>query len=569
MARRMLGAEMFFETLIHQGVDVVFGLPGGYVLKVYDVMRQFEHKINHVLTRHEQAATHMADGYARVSGKPGVVLCTSGPAATNTVTGIATAQMDSSPVVIFTGQVPTQYLGSDAFQEADHIGITMPCTKHNFLVRKTADLPRTMLEAFHIATTGRPSPVLVDMPKDVLIGEDELVIPESIDIRGYKPKLKGDKAQIKKAVNLMLKAKRPLVFCGGGVICANASKDLRKFIKRLQIPVCSTLMGLGAVDPEDPLFVNFLGMHGSYAANMAVHESDLVISIGARFDDRATGGRFDEFAPNAKIIHIDIDPATIDKNITVHCPIIGDAKEVLNQIMECLPSRIKLDRKAWFDQINEWDTKHPLEPNDNKEDKISTTYTIDKLSKLTNGEAIICSDVGQHQMWLAQFYKFKKPRTWINSGGLGTMGFGFPAAMGAKFGAPNEQVIAVCGDGSFQMNFQELATAVENNMDLKIIVFNNKHHGMVRQWQTMFFESNYSASKFEVLPDFVMLAESFGAKGIRASKPEEVDSTLKEGLNSEGVVLIEVEVDPEEMVYPMIEPGGTMNEMILQPADVA
>lgn len=566
---RMLGAEMFFETLIHQGVDVVFGLPGGYVLKVYDVMRQFEDKITHVLARHEQAATHMADGYARVSGKPGVVLCTSGPAATNTVTGIATAQMDSSPIVIFTGQVPTQYLGSDAFQEADHIGITMPCTKHNYLVRKTADLPRAMLEAFHIATTGRPSPVLVDMPKDVLIGEDELVIPDAVDIRGYKPKLKGDKSQIKKAVDLMLKAKRPLVFCGGGIICANASDDLRKFIKRMQIPVCSTLMGLGAVDPDDPLFVNFLGMHGSYAANMAVHESDLVISIGARFDDRATGGKFDEFAPKAKIIHIDIDPATIDKNITVHCPIIGDAKEVLNQIMECLPSEIKLDRKAWLSQIDEWDKKHPLEPNDNKKDKISTTYTIDLLSKLTKGEAIICSDVGQHQMWLAQFYKFKKPRTWINSGGLGTMGFGFPAAMGAKFAAPDKQVIAVCGDGSFQMNFQELATAVENNMDLTIVLFNNKHHGMVRQWQTMFFDSNYASSKFEVLPDFVMLAESFGARGLRASKPEEIDATLKEGLSTEGVVLIEIVADPEEMVYPMIAPGGAMNDMIMQPVDVA
>lgn len=566
---RMLGAEMFFETLIHQGVDVVFGLPGGYVLKVYDVMRQFEDKITHVLARHEQAATHMADGYARVSGKPGVVLCTSGPAATNTVTGIATAQMDSSPIVIFTGQVPTQYLGSDAFQEADHIGITMPCTKHNYLVRKTADLPRAMLEAFHIATTGRPSPVLVDMPKDVLIGEDELVIPDAVDIRGYKPKLKGDKSQIKKAVDLMLKAKRPLVFCGGGIICANASDDLRKFIKRMQIPVCSTLMGLGAVDPEDPLFVNFLGMHGSYAANMAVHESDLVISIGARFDDRATGGKFDEFAPKAKIIHIDIDPATIDKNITVHCPIIGDAKEVLNQIMECLPSELKLDRKAWLSQIDEWDKKHPLEPNDNKKDKISTTYTIDLLSKLTKGEAIICSDVGQHQMWLAQFYKFKKPRTWINSGGLGTMGFGFPAAMGAKFAAPDKQVIAVCGDGSFQMNFQELATAVENNMDLTIVLFNNKHHGMVRQWQTMFFDSNYASSKFEVLPDFVMLAESFGARGLRASKPEEIDATLKEGLSTEGVVLIEIVADPEEMVYPMIAPGGAMNDMIMQPVDVA
>ncbi len=566
---KMLGAEMFFETLIHEGVDVVFGLPGGYVLKVYDVMRQYEDRLTHVLARHEQAATHMADGYARVSGKPGVVLCTSGPAATNTVTGIATAQMDSSPIVIFTGQVPTQYLGSDAFQEADHIGITMPCTKHNFLVRKTKDLPRTMLEAFHIATTGRPSPVLVDMPKDVLIGEDTLNIPKDINIRGYKPKLKGDAAKIKKAVAMIQKAKKPMVFCGGGVVCANAHKELRKFIKRFQIPVCSTLMGLGAVDPSDPMYVNFLGMHGSYAANMTVHESDLVIAIGARFDDRATGGKFDEFAPNAKILHIDIDPATIDKNITVHCDIIGDAKEVLNQLMAALPAKLKHDRKPWLSQIKEWQAQHPLLPNKHKKNKISTTCTIDLLSKMTNGEAIICSDVGQHQMWLAQFYKFKEPRQWINSGGLGTMGFGFPAAMGAKFAAPDKQVIAVCGDGSFQMNFQELATAVENRIDLKIVLFNNNHHGMVRQWQTMFFDSNYASSKFDVLPDFKMLAECFGAKGLRATKPEEVEATLKEGLNTKGVVLMEIVADPEEMVYPMITPGGAMNDMIMQPVDVA
>ena len=565
---KMLGAQMFFETLIHQGVDVVFGLPGGYVLKVYDVMTDYEDRIKHVLARHEQAATHMADGYARASGKPGVVLCTSGPAATNTVTGIATAQMDSSPVVIFTGQVPTQYLGSDAFQEADHIGITMPCTKHNYLVRKTADLLRAMLEAFHIATTGRPSPVLVDMPKDVLVGEDEFVIPKEINIRGYKPNLRGNPSQVKKAVDLILKAKRPIIFCGGGVICADATDELKKFVKKMKIPVCSTLMGLGAFPPDDPMFINFLGMHGSYAANMAIHDSDLVVSIGARFDDRATGGNFDEFAPKAKIVHIDIDPATIDKNINVECPIVGDAKQILNQIMDSLPAKVKTDRKEWLAQIDKWDKTHPLEPNQNG-DLISTSYTIDALSRMTNGEAIIVSDVGQHQMWLAQFYKFRNPRTWINSGGLGTMGFGFPAAMGAKFAKPDELVIAVCGDGSFQMNFQELATAVENDMDLKIIVFNNQHHGMVRQWQTMFFESNYSASKFEVLPDFVKLAKAFGAKGLKATRPDEVESTLKEGINTEGVVVMEIVVDPTEMVYPMIAPGGAMNDMIMQPVDVA
>lgn len=565
---RMIGAEMFFETLIHEGIDVVFGIPGGYVLKVYDVMPKYEDRIKHVLARHEQGATHMADGYARASGKPGVVLCTSGPAATNTVTGIATAQMDSSPVVVFTGQVPLPYLGSDAFQEADHIGITRPCTKHNYLVRRARDLPLAMKEAFYIAGTGRPSPVLVDMPKDVILGEDELVIPENVSLRGYKPPTKGNATQVKKAVDMILKAKRPLIFGGGGLIWSEATEELKKFAHRLEIPVTSTLMGLGAYPADDPLFVNMLGMHGSYAANMAVHESDLVISIGARFDDRATGGNFEKFAPHAKIIHIDIDPSTIDKNIVVHCPIVGDAKTVLKQMMELLPAEIKKNRKKWLGQIKKWDREHPMTYDQNG-DKILTTYVIDTLSNITKGEAIIVSDVGQHQMWVAQFYKFKYPRTHITSGGLGTMGFGFPAAIGAKFARPDKQVICVCGDGSFQMNMQELATAVENRMDLKIILMNNRHHGMVRQWQTMFFDGNYSASYFEVLPDFVQLAESFGARGLRAERPEDVESTLKEGLSTEGVVLIEMMVDCEELVYPMIAPGGAMNEMILGASDVA
>ena len=566
---KMLGAQMFFETLLHQGVDVVFGLPGGYVLKVYDVMTGYTDRIKHVLVRHEQGATHMADGYARASGRPGVVLCTSGPAATNTVTGIATAQMDSSPIVIFTGQVPTQYLGSDAFQEADHIGITRPCTKHNYLVRKTRDLPRVMKEAFHIAGTGRPSPVLVDMPKDVLIGEDEFVIPEEIDIKGYKPTMKGNPSQIKRAVEMLVASKRPVVYSGGGVIWSGATKELLEFCHRLQIPVASTLMGLGGYPASDPLFISMLGMHGSYAANMTVTESDLVISVGGRFDDRATGGNFEEFAPNAEIIHIDIDPSSIDKNITVQCPIVGDAKTILRQILDALPGEIDLEgRESWLRRVRDWEEKHPLTYSQGS-GKILTTYAIDMLYKITNGDSIIVSDVGQHQMWVAQFYKFERPRTHITSGGLGTMGFGFPASMGAKYARPDERVICVAGDGSFQMNFQELATAVENNMDLKIIVFNNGHHGMVRQWQTMFFESNYSASRFEVLPDFVKLAEAFGARGLRAVKPEELEPTLREGLNTPGVVLMEIEVDETEMVYPMIAPGGTMDDMIMMPADLA
>jgi len=568
---KMLGAQMFFETLLHQGIDVVFGLPGGYVLKVYDVMTDYTDRINHVLVRHEQGATHMADGYARASGKPGVVLCTSGPAATNTVTGIATAQMDSSPIVIFTGQVPTQYLGSDAFQEADHIGITRPCTKHNYLVRETRDLPRAMKEAFHIAGTGRPSPVLVDMPKDVLIGEDELVIPEDheIDIKGYKPTMKGNPSQIKRAVEMLLASKQPVIYSGGGVIWSGATDELLEFCHRLQIPVASTLMGLGGYPASDPLFISMLGMHGSYAANMTVTESDLVISIGGRFDDRATGGNFEEFAPNADIIHIDIDPSSIDKNIPVECPIVGDAKIVLRQILDALPGEIDLEgRESWLRRIRDWNEKHPLTYCQGS-DKILTTYAIDMLYKLTKGNAIIVSDVGQHQMWVAQFYKFERPRTHLTSGGLGTMGFSFPAAMGAKYARPDEQVICVAGDGSFQMNFQELATAVENNLDLKIIVFNNRHHGMVRQWQTMFFGGNYSASRFEVLPDFVKLAEAFGARGLRAVRPEELEPTLREGLNTPGVVLMEIEVDCTEMVYPMIAPGASMDNMIMMPADLA
>ncbi|HEX3034939.1 MAG TPA: biosynthetic-type acetolactate synthase large subunit [Thermodesulfobacteriota bacterium] len=565
---RMIGAEMFFETLLDEGVDVIFGLPGGYVLKVYDVMPKYTNRIKHVLSRHEQGATHMADGYARASGRAGVVLCTSGPAATNTVTGITTAHMDSSPVIVFTGQVPTPYLGSDAFQEADHIGITRPCTKHNYLVRQTKDLPRAIKEAFHIAVTGRPGPVLVDMPKDVLIGEDEFEIPKGFNLRGYKPTIKGHIGQIKRAMDIILSAKRPVIFGGGGLIWSEATPELKEFVHRLQIPVALTLMGLGAYPADDPYFMSMLGMHGSYKANMAVHESDVIISIGARFDDRATGGNFPKFAPNAKIVHIDIDPSTIDKNIRVHCPIVGDAKQILKQMLEVIPANLQIDRKEWFGKIEEWGRRHPLTYRENG-DKIMTSHLIDMLSKITNGEAVIVSDVGQHQMWVAQFYQFKRPRTHITSGGLGTMGFGFPAAMGAKFARPDEMVICVAGDGSFQMNMQELATAVENNIDLKIIVINNRHHGMVRQWQTMFFNKNYSASYFEVLPDFVKLAESFGAKGLRATRPDELEATLKEGIYSEGVVLMEVVVDYEEMVYPMIAPGGAMNEMILDPVDMA
>ncbi|MXW43886.1 MAG: acetolactate synthase large subunit, partial [Candidatus Dadabacteria bacterium] len=396
-------------------------------------------------------------------------------------------------------------------------------------------------------------------------------IPEDheIDIKGYKPTTRVNHSQIKRAVEMLLASKRPVIYSGGGVIWSGATDELLEFCHRLQIPVASTLMGLGGYPASDPLFISMLGMHGSYAANMTVTESDLVISIGGRFDDRATGGNFDEFAPNAEIIHIDIDPSSIDKNITVQCPIVGDAKVVLRQLLDALPGEIDLEgRESWLRRIRDWNEKHPLTYCQGSE-KILTTYAIDMLYKLTKGDAIIVSDVGQHQMWVAQFYKFERPRTHLTSGGLGTMGFSFPAAMGAKYARPDEQVICVAGDGSFQMNFQELATAVENNLDLKIIVFNNRHHGMVRQWQTMFFEGNYSASRFEVLPDFVKLAEAFGARGLRAARPEELEPTLREGLNTPGVVLMEIEVDCTEMVYPMIAPGASMDNMIMMPADLA
>lgn len=565
---KMTGRDILFEILLREKVDTIF-CPA--IIRETDFLafipRKYQEKITFVRARHEQAAAHMADGYARSSGKPGILISLPGPYGINTVTGLATAHMDSSPIVSIVADLDPWTYNSNSFNKTDHIGITQSCTKHNSLVKKTSELANAIREAIHIAKTGRPGPVLVDIPFSSLAGEEEFVVPD-IEIKGYKQPMKARESQIRRAVEMILSSDRPLIFGGGGLILSGAREKLIEFAHSYKIPVTNTLMGLGSYPPDDPYYVNWIGMHGAYCANMAVHESDLIISIGARFDDRATGGNFEKFAPKAKIIHIDIDPSTIDKNIVVDCPIVGDAKQVLEQMLEIIPSDFKADRTSWFKQIKEWDKEHPLTYNQ-QGDKIKTTFIIDKLSQITKGESIIASDVGQHQMWLAQFYSFKNPRSHLSSGGLGTMGFGLPAAIGAKFGRPDKQVICVAGDGSFQMNMQEIATAVENVMDLKIIVLNNRHHGMVRQWQTLFFEGNYSSSYFEVLPDFVNVAKSFGAVGFHISKPDDVEAGLKEALSTDGVVLVEVDVDYEEMVYPMLSPGGDMSEMIVQPADLS
>ena len=562
------GRDILFEILINEDVDTVFCPSSSRETDfLCFVPEKYREKIKFVKARHEQAAAHMADGYARASGKPGVLISLPGPYGINTVTGLTTAHMDSSPIVCIVADLDPWNVEKSDSGMIDHIGITQSCTKHNYLIQETSNIAKTLREAIHVAKTGRPGPVLVDIPFKVLAGEETFSVPD-IEIRGYKEIKKGDPAKIKKAVDMILKAKRPLVFGGGGLILSGAREELIKFAHAYKIPVTNTLMGIGSYPTDDPYYVNWIGMHGAYNANMAVHESDLVISIGARFDDRATGGNFEKFAPKAKIIHIDIDPSTIDKNIVVHCPIIGDAKTVLKQMLELIPPDFDADRTKWFKQIEKWDREHPMSYTQ-EGPKIKTTYVIDKLSDLTDGESIIASDVGQHQMWLAQFYNFKNPRAHISSGGLGTMGFGLPAAMGAKFARPDKQVICVAGDGSFQMNMQELATAVENRMDLTVIVLNNRHHGMVRQWQTLFFESNYSSSYFEVLPDFVEIAKSFGASGLHINTPDEVEGGLKEALSMDGVVLVEIEVDCEEMVYPMLTPGGDMSDMIVQPTDIA
>ena len=557
------GSQIIVESLKKEGVETIFNYPGGAVLPLFDELQGAP--FQQVLVRHEQAAVHAADGYARATGKVGVVIVTSGPGATNTVTGIATAFMDSVPVVIMTGQVPTLLIGNDAFQEADIIGITRPCTKHNYLVKDIKVLAQTIKEAFYVARSGRPGPVLIDLPKDTLVNSAEFKYPEKVFIRGYQPTYEGHLGQIQRAVKLVLKSKKPVLYVGGGIISSNASKELTLFAEKLGIPVTMTLMGLGSIPGNHPLSLGMLGMHGTYWANMAVMESDLLIAIGSRFDDRVTG-KIEAFAPQAKIIHIDIDPTSISKNVRVDLPIVGDCKRVLSKILSLLEDEevrtFKAGMDKWHHQIEKFRAIHSM--NYEQRDIIKPQYVIEKIFELTKGDAIISTEVGQNQMWTAQYFPFLRPRTLLTSGGLGTMGYGFPAAMGAQVAFPNKLVIDISGDGSFQMNSQELATVVQYRLPVKVVILNNGYLGMVRQWQEFFYGKRYASVSLEgVSPNFVKLAEAYGAVGLRATKPEEVVPALKKAFSTPEPVIIDFEIDPEENVYPMVPAGEPLNQMRL------
>ena len=563
---KMNGARILLECLKREGVDTVFGYPGGTVINIYDEIFSFK-EIRHILPRHEQGGVHAADGYARASGRVGVAIATSGPGATNTVTGIATAYMDSVPLVVITGQVPTPLIGNDAFQEVDIIGITRPCTKHNFLVRDVKELATILKKAFYIARSGRPGPVLVDIPKDVQIAQTEFKYPEHVEIRGYKPTIEGHPKQIERAMEMLLAAKKPVIYVGGGVISGNASEELTKLCTILNVPVTTTLMGLGAYPEDSPNALRMLGMHGTYYANMAMTYTDVLVAIGARFDDRVTG-KLTTFAPHAKIIHIDVDPTSIKKNVRVDLPIVGDVKDVLFKMLkevEAHPEKVKAFKEAikpWQEEIDGWKAKHPLTYK-HTATVIKPQYVIEKLRELSEPDAIMATDVGQHQMWTAQFFTFTKPRTLLSSGGLGTMGYGLPAAMGAQAAFPKRQVIVVCGDGGFQMNMQEIATMVQNRLPVKICILNNNFLGMVRQWQELFFDKRYSQTCMELPIDFIKLAEAFGAKGFQATRPDEVESVIKQGFAEEGPVIMEFKVAREEKVLPMVPAGASLNEMVL------
>jgi len=563
MEMKKTGSQIIVECLKKEGVDLIFNYPGGAVLPLFDELQSAPFR--QVLVRHEQAAVHAADGYARATGKVGVVIVTSGPGATNTVTGIATAFMDSIPIVVMTGQVPTLLIGNDAFQEADIIGITRPCTKHNYLVKDIKDLARIIKEAFYVARSGRPGPVLIDLPKDTLVNSTEFKYPEKVFIRGYQPTYEGHLGQIQRAVKLMLKSKKPVLYVGGGIISSNASKELTLFAERLGIPVTMTLMGLGSFPANHSLSLGMLGMHGTYWANMAVMESDLLIAVGSRFDDRVTG-KIEAFAPQAKIIHIDIDPTSISKNVRVDLPIVGDCKHILSKILLLLeeedidPFKAGLDK--WHHQIEKFKAIHSM--NYEQKEIIKPQYVIEKIYELTKGDAIISTEVGQNQMWTAQYFQFLKPRTLLTSGGLGTMGYGFPAAMGAQAAFPNKLVIDISGDGSFQMNSQELATVVQYQLPVKVVILNNGYLGMVRQWQEFFYGKRYASSCLKgTSPDFIKLAEAYGAVGLRANKPEEVVPILKKAFSIPEPVIIDFVVDPEENVYPMVPAGEALNQMRL------
>ncbi len=564
---KMRATEAFIKCLEEQSVDTIFGYPGGAVIDLYDCLHD-QTSIHHYLVRHEQAAVHAADSYARVNGDVGVALVTSGPGATNTVTAIASAYMDSIPIVVFTGQVPTPLIGNDAFQEVDIVGITRPCTKHNYLVKYSKELVDTIREAFHIARTGRPGPVLVDLPKDVMVTKVNYTEFKPVKMKAYKPTYEPHQKQVEKTCKEIMRAKKPAFYIGGGVIASNAHEELTELARKLDIPVAMTLMGLGGFPGTDPLSMGMLGMHGTYYSNMTVANCDLLIAVGVRFDDRVTG-RIDAFAPKAKIVHIDIDPTSISKNVKVDIPIVADCKYALVAINAWFdrsesfnPAAEKERPSSWLKQITEWKREHPLGYIE-ETDVIKPQYVIQKLHELTKGDAIITTEVGQNQMWAAQFYHFNHPRHFITSGGLGVMGFGFPAAIGAQIAAPDKTVIDIAGDGSIQMNIQELATARHNKLPVKIAILNNGFLGMVRQWQELFYNKKYAATTLETAPDFVALAQAYGAVGLRATRPEEVESVIREALETDNTVIMDFAISKEEGVFPMVPAGKATTEMLL------
>ncbi|MBW1772014.1 MAG: biosynthetic-type acetolactate synthase large subunit [Deltaproteobacteria bacterium] len=559
---KLTGANIIIKVLEEEGVKTIFGYPGGAVLDVYDELLKTD--IQHILVRHEQGAVHAADAYARATGGVGVCLVTSGPGATNTVTGIASAYMDSIPIVVLTGQVNVDLIGNDAFQEVDIVGITRPCTKHNYLVKNVDDLGRILKEAFYIARSGRPGPVLVDLPKDVQQGSTIYTPMKEVSLKSYSPTYTPNVKQLPKVVKLIKEAKRPLVFAGGGVIISEASKAFTRLAKKIHAPVTTTLMGLGAYPGTDPQWLGMLGMHGTYRANMAISKADLIIAIGVRFDDRVTG-KTSVFAKNAKIVHIDIDPTSIRKNIPVTIPIVGDCKITLEKLNGLLKKEalgnLKQKRRAWLGKIEEWRATNPL--GYVQKDTIKPQYVVEQLYALTKGEAIITTEVGQNQMWAAQYYHFDRPHRFITSGGLGVMGFGLPAAIGAQAAYPDKLVVDIAGDGSIQMNIQEMATAMQYGLPVKVVILNNRYLGMVRQLQEFFFDSCYACADMDCAPDFVKLAEAYGAVGLRAEKPEEVVPVLKEGLSTPRPVIMDFIVEREESVYPMVPAGAPITDMLL------
>src|SRR5262249_18177603 len=562
----MRGARILCEALVREGVDTIFGYPGGAVLHIYDELTAYADRLQHVLVRHEQGAIHMAEGYAKATGKVGVALVTSGPGATNAVTGIADAYMDSVPLVVITGQVPRKMIGTDAFQEIDTVGITRPCTKYNYLVQNAKELGPIVNEAFYIARTARPGPVVIDIPKDVTAEYAAFDYPSQPTLRGYRPHSAVDPKSIRRAVERMMSARRPILYVGGGIIHANGSEELLELAEQTGFPVTPTLMGLGGFPAGHPQCLGMLGMHGTYWANMAISEADLIVALGVRFDDRVTGA-LDKFAPHAEIIHVDVDTSSLNKNVRAHLGILGDARAVMQQMVEIFPAeRSEKDQQqldAWWEQIRAWQKHAPL-TYEQSDEAIMPQYLIEQLYELTDGNAIIATDVGQHQMWLAQYYPFNGPRQSLTSGGLGTMGFGFPAALGAQMAFPERQVIAFVGDGGFQMTAQELATAVQYETNIKIVVMNNSYLGMVRQWQEIFYGRNYSSVKMTGFPDFVKLAEAYGATGLRATTPGELRGVLERGLRTPGPVVLDIVVSQEENVFPMVPAGAGLKEMRLR-----